>query len=224
MQLNEVQTPLREDIESLLDQLVGKTMNVNIIIRISEKNVSTLYKLVNYFIGKGWPFHANFQCILEPEPSIGCIFGYWYPNPNILKAIFQEYIAHPQTEFCSLEKLIGVKEIHKIIWAGSPPIPNLTFCEAMNGLMVFTGDKMIHCPFETLEKQDEWNSGYNEYTSCKLAFTECPFNLSCGGGCRLISKDNRCPPVRDLLEISIEYYFDEFLKRMNFYDKYQGSP
>jgi sulfatase maturation enzyme AslB (radical SAM superfamily) len=53
----------------------------------------------------------------------------------------------------------------------------------------------------------------------------CTFALTCGGGCKLKSTQEaeRCPPVKELIEASLEYYFDEFLQRITFYEQYHGG-
>ncbi len=209
-----VDSPFEEDTESRVDTLVEYGTPVEIIARLHKKDVKNLKLLMNYFIYKGWPFLENFTCNLEPSPNGGCIFGHWYNDADFARAIFEMYSAHPQTEFCSMQNWVGVNAIHSLIWAGKPSYPSSHFCEASKGLTVFMGDgSETPCPHM---KSDEFQT---ENPECHL----CMYALACGGGCKVKINANRCPPVRELIEASLEYYFTEFLKRINFYEQYHGG-
>lgn len=209
--------PVEEDTESLLDTLVEHGTAVEIIARVEKKDVKKVKSLMNYFIYKGWPFLENFTCSLEPENNEGCIFGYWYTGVDLAEAVYQEYAAHPQTEFCSMEKWVGINPVHALIWTGKLPRPSFHFCEASKGLTVFTGDGE-QLPCLNLAKTSE-----EEFQKRNAHCKECMYALSCGGGCKLKSKENGCPPVKELIEVSLEHYFDEFLERLNFYEQYYGG-
>lgn len=209
---------IKEDTESLLDTLVESGIAVEICARLKEGDINYVKPLMNYFIYKGWPFLENFTCNLEPACNEGCIFGYWYSDVNLVNKIFSEYTAHPQTEFCSMEKWVGVNPVQSLIWTGRPSIPSFHFCEASKGLTVFTGEGDVPC-LNLAGKSGNFEEFRNRNASNIPQCQECVFALSCGGGCRL---KERCPPVKELIELSLEYYFDEFLERLNFYEQYGG--
>ncbi|MBU7016466.1 MAG: hypothetical protein HXS44_03080 [Theionarchaea archaeon] len=208
-----VDPPFKEDTESRVDTLVEYGTPVEIIARLHKKDVKNLKQLMNYFIYKGWPFLENFTCNLEPSPNEGCIFGRWYGDEDFARAIFEMYGAHPQTEFCSVQNWVGVNTIHSLIWGGKPSYPSSHFCEASRGLTGFMGDgSELPCPHV--------KSGFQaENPECHF----CVYALTCGGGCKVKLKANRCPPVKELIEVSLEYYFVEFLKRIDFYEQYHGG-
>jgi sulfatase maturation enzyme AslB (radical SAM superfamily) len=207
-------SPFEEDTESRVDTLVEYGTPVEIIARLHKKDVKNLKQLMNYFIYKGWPFLENFTCNLEPSPNEGCIFGHWYGDADFARALFEMNSVHPQTEFCSMQNWVGVNAIHSLIWAGKPSHPSSHFCEASRGLTVLMGDgSEIPCPHIT---SDEFQT---ENSECQV----CMYALTCGGGCKLKLKARRCPPVKELIEASLEYYFGEFIKRINFYEQYHGG-
>ena len=208
-----VGSPFKEDIESRIDTLVEYGTPVEIIARLQKKDVRNLKQLMNYFIYKGWPFLENFTCNLEPSPNEGCIFGHWYGDADFARALFNEYRMHPQTEFCSMQNWVGVNAIHSLIWAGKPSYPSSHFCEASKGLTVFRGDSEARCPHI---RTDEFQT---ENPECEV----CMYALTCGGGCKLKPRTRRCPPVKELIEASLEYYFGEFIKRITFYEQYSGG-
>ncbi|MGC1122780.1 MAG: hypothetical protein WBA22_16990 [Candidatus Methanofastidiosia archaeon] len=208
--------PFAEEIESRVDTLVEYGTPVEIIARVQENEVELLKPLMNYFIYKGWPFLENFTCSLEPNPNEGCIFGRWYGTKNMARQIFQEYAVYPQTEFFSMQNWVGVNPIHSLIWTGKPSPPSFHFCEASKGLTVLRGCCEVPCPY----------MGSNEFEAenapdCQV----CTYALTCGGGCNLkpTQEAERCPPVKELIEASLEYYFDEFLQRIDFYEQYHGG-
>jgi|GEM_PF-6949302 hypothetical protein len=222
----ETQLRLGEETESFLDSLVTeKMLNVNVVVLVDSNTVPSLYRLVNYFIGNGWPFHKNFQCLLKPEPVAGCFLGYWYSSPDLMKALFREYRLHPQTEYCSPEKIAGVREIHAMVWTGSPPPPAATLCESMDRLSVLSGDGTIsQCLMSPLGHSggQGWETAKDR--PCMPPSSECPFMLSCGGGCQIHPQKCHCPQFGDLLELSLDYYYDELLRRSAFLEKYRESP
>ena len=203
------------DTESRIDTLIEYGTPVEIIVRLQKKDIGNLKPLMNYFIYKGWPFLENFTCNLEPYPNEGCIFGHWYGDVDLARQVFVEYATHPQTEFCSMQNWVGVNTIHSLIWAGKPSHPSFHFCEASKGLTVVTDNGEVPCPHM---KSDKFETQNSECHTCMYA-------LTCGGGCRLKaqSKKERCPPVKELIEASLKYYFSEFLERIKFYEKYQGG-
>lgn len=208
--------PFAEEVESRVDTLVEYGTPVEIIARVREHDVEFLKPLMNYFIYKGWPFLENFTCSLEPDPNEGCIFGRWYGTENLIRRIFRECGAHPQTEFCSIKNWVGVNPIHSLIWTGRPSPPSFHFCEASKGLTVLRGWCEVPCPYLDSGKFEAENP-----SDCQV----CTFALTCGGGCNLKStqKAERCPPVKELIEASLEYYFDEFLQRITFGEQYHGG-
>jgi hypothetical protein len=208
--------PFAEEIESRVDTLVEYGTPVEIIARVQEHEVKLLRPLMNYFIYKGWPFLENFTCSLEPNPNEGCIFGRWFGTENLVRQIFQEYAVYPQTEFFSMQNWVGVNPIHSLIWTGKPSPPSFHFCEASKGLTVLRGCCEVPCPYMGSDKFEAENA-----PDCQ----GCTFALTCGGGCNLKSTQEaeRCPPVKELIEASLEYYFDEFLQRITFYEQYHGG-
>ncbi|MGD2250918.1 MAG: hypothetical protein PVF58_21165 [Candidatus Methanofastidiosia archaeon] len=209
--------PFEKDTESILDTLIEHGVLVEIIGRLQENNCTRLKSLMNYFIYKGWPFLENFTCNVEPENNKGCIFGYWYGTSGLPRKIFQEYTAFPQTEFCSTENWVGINPVHSLIWTGKPSVPSFHFCEASTGLTVYTGEGPVPC-FKCAGRSDTayWETCTPYIKECR----HCVYEILCGGGCRL--QKERCPPVKELIEISLEYYFDEFLERLRFYEQYGG--
>ncbi|MBU6999098.1 MAG: hypothetical protein HXS42_15740 [Theionarchaea archaeon] len=205
-----------EEVESRVDTLVESGTLVEIIPRVQENEVELLRPLMKYFIYKGWPFLENFTCSLEPNPNEGCIFGRWYGTENLVRRIFREYAAYPQTEFCSIKNWVGVNPIHSLIWTGKPSPPSFNFCEASKGLTALKRWCEVPCPYLDSGKFEAENP-----SDCQV----CTFALTCGGGCRLKStqKAERCPPVKELIEASLEYYFDEFLQRITFGEQYHGG-
>jgi hypothetical protein len=206
-----------EDIESRIDALVEYGTPVEIIVRIQKNEVQNLKPLMNYFIYKGWPFLENFTCNLEPTPNEGCIFGRWYGNADLARQVFREYAVHPQTEFCSMQNWVGVNPIHSLIWTGKPSHPSFHFCEAFKGLTAMRGDGEVPCPHMGTDEFEAENA-----PDCLM----CAYALTCGGGCKLKSKlkaEERCPPVKELIEASLKYYFDEFLQRIHFHEHYYGG-
>jgi hypothetical protein len=204
------------DTESRVDTLIEYGTPVEIIVRLQKKDIGNLKPLMNYFIYKGWPFLENFTCNLEPCPNEGCIFGHWYGDADLARQVFVEYATHPQTEFCSMQNWVGVNTIHSLIWAGKPSHPSFHFCEASKGLTVVTGDKgEVPCPHMKSDKFETENS------ECRT----CMYALTCGGGCKAKAqpKAERCPPVKELIEASLEYYFSEFLEKIKFYEQYKGG-
>jgi len=206
-----------EDTASRVDALMEHGTPVEIIVRIQEdtEKVDTLKSLMNYFIYKGWPFLEHFTCTLEPWPNGGCVFGRWYGPPHLAHLIYEEYAAHPQTEFCSMHTWVGVNPIHSLIWTGKLSPPSFHFCDASRGLTVLRGDHEIPCPYMDTEEMENT-------PDCQ----RCTYVLICGGGCPLpsrLKKGGRCPPVKELLETSLEFYFDEFLQRIAFHEQYYGG-
>jgi hypothetical protein len=208
--------PFSEEVESCVDTLVESGTPVEIIAGVQESDVELLKPLMNYFIYKGWPFLENFTCSLEPNPNEGCLFGRWYGTENLVRRIFREYTVYPQTEFCSIQNWVGVNPIYSLIWTGKPSRPSFHFCEASKGLIVVRGCNEVPCPYLDSGKFEAENP-----SDCQV----CTFALTCGGGCRLKStqKAERCPPVKELIEASLEYYFDEFLQRIIFGEQYHGG-
>ena len=202
--------------ESRLDSLMEQGTPVEIIVRTQEDTeIDALTSLMNYFIYKGWPFLEHFTCTLEPWPNKGCLFGRWYGTPHLAHLIYEEYAAHPQTEFCSMHNWVGVNPIHSIIWTGKVSPPSFHFCDASRGLTVLREDYEIPCPYMDTEEMENT-------PDCQ----RCTYVLICGGGCPLPSrskKEDRCPPVKELLETSLEFYFDEFLRRIAFHEQYYGG-
>lgn len=219
-------TPFAEDTESLLDALIEHGIPVEIVARLSGEHVKSIRPMMNYFIYKGWPFLENFTCHVEPEKNQGCIFGYWYSNSgmgtDLPRAIFQEYAAHPQTEFCSVEKWVGINPVHSLIWTGKPSLPSFHFCEASRDLTVYTDGDSVPC-FNLAGKSGDAKEFRNKNGRTLSECQKCVYALSCGGGCKLrAEKGVCCPPVKQLIEVSLEHYFDEFLQRLNFYQEYGG--
>jgi len=211
--------PFEEDTESLLDTLIEHGTTVEICARLKKDDIKKVKPLMNYFIYKGWPFLENFICNLEPINNNGCIFSYWYSsNTEIPRKIFQEYKTYPQTEFCSMEKWVGINPVHSLIWTGKPSMPSFHFCEATRGLTVFTGEGDVPC-FNLVGTSYDPEEFTEEFHKKRAHCHECVFCLSCGGGCTL---RNQCPPVKELIEAALECYFDEFLERLNFYEQYGG--
>jgi len=217
--------PFVENTELFLDWLIEQGTKVEIIARLQKKDVKNVKSLTNYFIYKGWSFLENFKCILEPEPSEGCIFGYWHTHSDLVRAVFREYTNHPQTEFCSMEKWIGINTIHSLIWTGKLSRPSFHFCEASKGLTVLKGDeetipclKLVRTSGIDVEEFQSRNA--STLPDCQ----DCTYTLSCGGGCSYTAKKvGCCPPVKELIEVSLEHYFDEFLERLSFYEKHPGG-
>lgn len=207
--------PFAEDTESLLDTLVEQGTSVKIVVRIEKNDAKRVKPLMNYFISKGWPFLENFTCDLEPNPNEGCIFGHWYckTGVDLARTVFREYKTHPQTEFCSMQKWVGINPIHSLIWTGKPSHPSSHFCEASKGLKVFTDKGQVPCLNLTRSDREFQTERMKE---CE----ECVYALTCGGGCSL-KVGKRCPPVKELIEVSLEHYFEEFLQRLRFYQQRQ---
>lgn len=216
--------PFGEDIELLLDSLIERNKNVEIIVRLKPALVNSLTPMMNYFIYKGWPFLDNFKCLIEPESNEGCIFGYWY-NKNLYEKIYREYEAHPQTEFCSMEKWVGINPVHSLVSMGRLSRPSFHFCEASKGLTVFTGDEEVPClrlAGKSAEVDLEKFRKRNGFTLPECQ--ECTHALSCGGGCSYKAVNGvHCPPVKELIEASLQYYFDVLLERLKYYEEYGGS-
>jgi hypothetical protein len=199
-----------EDTEALFDFLIEHEITVEVIARLQENDVQHIKPLMDYFIYKGWPFLDNFMCNVEPQPNKGCIFGYWYDSIDLSRRIFQEYKTYPQTEFCSMGKWVGINAVDSLIWIGKPSRPSCHFCEATKGLTVISGTESAPC-FHMVTSGIQ--KGLQENEKCQT----CVFGVVCGGGCRL---QHECPPVKELIEIALEFYFDEFLQRLNYQEEY----
>lgn len=217
--------PFVEDTELLLDWLVDHETKVEITARLQKKDVKNVKSLINYFIYKGWPFLENFECTLEPEPDEGCIFGYWYTHSDLPREIFREHTTHPQTEFCSMEKWVGINPVHSLIWMGKLSRPSFHFCEASKGLTILTGNgETVPClklvGMSGIDVEEFRRRNASTLPDCQ----DCMYALSCGGGCICKAKKGGCcPPVKELIEVSFEHYFDEFLERLEFYEKHHGG-
>ena len=100
--------------------------------------------------------------------------------------------------------------------------------------MIFTGDGNIFPCLKLAETSRETSikikAGFEDFqqrngmmlTDCQ----ECRYTVSCGGGCSyraLIQNNGRvcCPPIKDLIEVSLETYFDEFLEKTDFLEECQ---
>lgn len=217
--------PFAEDTELLLDWLIEHETKVEIIARLQNKDVKNVKSLTNYFIQKGWPFLENFECTLEPEPNEGCIFGYWYTDSDLPREIFREYATHPQTEFCSMEKWVGINPVHSLIWMGKLSRPSFHFCEASKRLTILTGDQETVPCLKLVGASGIDVGEFRRRNASTLAeCQDCKYALSCGGGCIYKAKKGGCcPPVKELIEASLEHYFDEFLERLAFYEKHHGG-
>lgn len=224
-----------DDTEGFLDQLVEHGKNVTIDVRLTREDVKNLKPLMNYFIYKGWPFLENFECRLEPADNEACIFGYWYSaDMELSREIFEIFRAYPQTEFCSMEKWIGINNVHALIWKGRALSPSFHFCGASKGLVVFTGDGNIFPCLKLAETKNEAflrnKAKFEDFQQRNgMMFSDCQgcrYILSCGGGCSykaFIQNNGRvcCPPIKDLIEVSLETYFDELLEKSKFLEQYQ---
>lgn len=226
-----------DDTERFLDHLVEHGKKVTIDLRLNRKDVKKLKLLINYFIYKGWPFLENFECCLEPADNEACFFGYWYNTDiKLAKDIFKIFGSYPQTEFCSVEKWIGINNLYELIWKGRPPSPSFHFCNASRGLMVFTGDgnifpclKLAETARETFLKNKVKLDEFRKRNGMILSDCKgCRYILSCGGGCsyKAILQNNArvcCPPIKDLIEIALEGYFDELLEKSKFFEQIHGE-
>lgn len=222
-----------DKIERFLDQLIECKKNITIDVRLTQEDVKNLKSIMNYFIYKGWPFLENFESRLEPADNISCIFGYWYSfNMELPREIFEIFRTYPQTEFFSMEKWIGINNINALIWKGRLPSPSFHFCNASKGLIVFTGDGNILPCLKLAENTNEAFRGnkskfkkFKQRNGMRLPDCQgCKYILSCGGGCsyenfKQTKGKASCPPVRDLIEVSLETYFSELLERIKFLEQ-----
>lgn len=214
--------------EASLDRLIEREKRVTVDVRLTREDVQLLKPLMNYFIYKGWPFLENFRCRLEPKDNEACIFGYWY-NADVALAgeILKVFDTYPQTEYYSLEKWIGISTVATLIWKGRLPRPSFHFCGASKGLKVFTVDgsnfpclKMAKATNESFSKVKANLEEFRLRNSMILSDCRgCRYALSCGGGCsyKAFSENGGrvcCPPIKDLIEVSLKAYFAELAKSL----------
>lgn len=215
-----------EDLERALNELTEENRRVTLDLRLNQGNVCKLKPIVNELIRKGWAFLENFECRLAPADNETCFFGYWYSSDLVLASrIFEVLETYPQTEFCSMEKWIGINNIYDLVWKGRLPRPSFHFCPASLGLFVFTSDgKVYPCPklaeISTFSADAEavLNLFQNEPEIVSPDCQGCKFIFSCGGGCRykksvLDSSQWGCPPIKELLEVTLRAYFRELLEK-----------
>ena len=221
-------------VEILLDKLIELEQNVTVNVKLKQHDTPRLHLLMNYFISQGWPFLDNFNCILEPSSNRGCIFGYYYSSDLVFtKKIFQIFKRFPQTEFFSMDRWIGISCIHNLIWKGILAYPSSHFCNASKGLILFTGTgdtfpclRMAETMGGSRErKANELRAFAQKRQETLIRCQACSLILSCGGGCIYTAlkcrKSERacCPPVKQLMELSLEMNFEELIEKTKFSDR-----
>lgn len=217
--------PFEGDTERLLDWLIGHNITVEFIVELRKNHTVKLTRLMDYLIYKGWPFLGNFECTLTPECDEGCLFGHSYSCDDICRGVFHEYTAHPETEFVTMKRWIGINVIQSLIWTGRLPKPVFHFCEGIKGSTVFLANgKIFPCIKMARELHLDAEGFRNKGLSRRNYCEDCDYLLACGGGCiHNTTRRTSCPPVKDMIELATEFYFEEFLKRLAFNEKYVGK-
>jgi uncharacterized protein len=221
--------PTFEKIVKGIDKVLKAGMPVNLRMVVDRENINLLPELAKFAVQKGWTRNPLFKTQLGRNYEL----HYCQDVPEKLmnrvelwEQVYQLVLLHPE-----------VAEFHKPAFSvakflaenGELPSPLFDSCPGCKTEWAFDYTGRIYSCTATAGKIEESLGTFYPVVSLKkdtiaewenrdvLSIPECAnctIQLACGGGCASVSKNKSgrllspdCRPVKELLEMGMEYYF-----------------
>ncbi len=226
--LNNGQETFNEIVQGI-DQALERKIPVNLRVVVDKENINNLPHLARYAINKGWTGNPLFKT------QLGRNYELHTCSQNSAKLFSR--IGLWKEVYALLKKYPHIEDFHKPAFSvsrflsenGTLPDPLFDACPGTKTEWAFDYTGHIYSCTATVGKKDESLGTFYPEVSLnedKISDWEerdvlniekcksCHLQLACGGGCGSVAKNNHgqinapdCRPVKELLELGTNYYF-----------------